>query len=46
MKFCVYQYSNEDAYCKKLLLIYFLNLLLFLSLYTKNKTKQDLHIIF
>ena len=33
MRFCVYQYSTEDAYCEKLLLIYFSNLLLFLSLY-------------
>ena len=24
MKFCVYQYSTEDAYCEKLVLIYFL----------------------
>ena len=33
IKFCEYQYSTEDAYCEMLLLIYFLNLLLFLSLY-------------
>ena len=33
MEICVYQYSTEDAYCEKLLLFFFLNLLLFLSLY-------------
>ena len=31
MKICVYQYSTEDTYCEKLLLFFF-NLLLFLSL--------------
>ena len=39
MKICVYQYSTENAYCKKLLLICFLNLLLFLSLYIDNSER-------
>ena len=36
MRFCVYQYSTEDAYYEKAFTNLFLNLLLFLSLYIEK----------